>query len=73
LLTEPLQLDIEMISDKNIVHFVVEKVNELYRQIKKNEQGPNVDYMYSNLDSTSNFEQSMQKMELINSMSGFSF
>jgi hypothetical protein len=73
LLTEPVQLDIEMISDKNIVQFVVEKVNELYRQIKKNEQGPNVDYLYSNLESASNFEQSMKKMELINSMSGFSF
>jgi hypothetical protein len=71
LLTEPVQSDIEMISDKNIVHVVVEKVNELYRQIKKNEKGPNVGYLYSNLESAASFEQSLQKIELINSMTNF--
>ena len=73
LLTEPVQTDIEMISDKNMIHMVVEKVNELYKQIKKNEKGPNMGYLYTNLDSSSHLEESLQKIELINSMSGFSF
>ena len=69
LLTEPVMVDIDMISDKQIVQNVVEKINNIYKQIKKNEESPNTDYLFSNLDDKQNtFEQSMQRMELMNTM-----
>ena len=69
LLTEPVSVDINIITDKQIVQNVVEKINNIYKQIKKNEESPNTDYLFSNLNEKQNvFEQSMQKMELMNSM-----
>jgi hypothetical protein len=37
-------------------------------QIKKNEESPNTDYLFANLEKQNTFEKSMKKMELMNSM-----
>lgn len=66
LITEPVPTNIEMITDKNVLHAVVEKINNIYKQIKKNEVSPNTDYLFSNVDKENTFEQSMQRMELMN-------
>lgn len=68
LFTEMVPTNIEMISDKNILNNVVEQIENIYLQIKKNEESPNTDYLFSNLESKSNFEKSIKKMELINQM-----
>jgi hypothetical protein len=68
LLTEPVPTNIEMITDKVILKNVVEKINNVYKQIKKNEESPNTDYLFSNLDKERTFEQSMQRMEIMNKM-----
>jgi hypothetical protein len=57
-----------MITNKMIVHNIVEKINEIYIQIKKNEESPNMDYLFANMERENNFEKSMAKMELMNSM-----
>ena len=55
-------------NNKQIVMNVVEKVNQLYKQIKKNECSPNTEYLFANVESENNFEQSMRKMEMLNNM-----
>lgn len=70
LLTEEVKTDIELIDNKNklIVSNVVQKINSVYKEIKKNEHSPNTDYLFANLDRENAFERSMKKLELINSV-----
>ena len=64
--------NIELIPNKAMVQNIVDKIDEIYRQIKKSEVSPNTDYLFSGIrDDKDNFERSMKKMELMNSMSGF--
>jgi hypothetical protein len=68
LLTEHVPTNIEIVENKDIVQNVVTKIHEVYKQIKKNEQAPNTDYLFSGLDSRNNFEESLKRMELLGSM-----
>jgi hypothetical protein len=65
LLTEPVQMDIELISKKELIHNVVGKINEIYKQIKKNEQSPGTDYLFNNLDKQATYEKSIRKLEMM--------
>jgi len=69
LLTEPVPIDIELISKKEMVQNVTEKINEIYKQIKKNEKSPGTDYLFNNLDSQTNFEKSIRKLEIMENIS----
>jgi hypothetical protein len=71
LLTEPVPTHIELVVKKELVANAVEKIGEVYKQIKKNEQSPNTEYLFSNLASDNTFEQSMRRMELVNSLDIF--
>lgn len=68
LLTEPVPMDIELISKKEMIYTVVEKIDEVYKQIKKNEESPGTDYLFNNLDKATNFEKSIRKLEMMESM-----
>jgi len=68
LLTEPVQTDIELIQKKELVKNIVDKINEIYKQIKKNEQSPNTDYLFNNLDRENQFEKSIKKLEMMESL-----
>ena len=68
LLTEPVPLDIELISKKELIHNVVGKINEIYKQIKKNEHSPGTDYLFNNLDKQATYEKSIRKMEMMDSI-----
>ena len=66
LFTESVPTNIEMIHDKTILNTVVEQIDNIYLQIKKNEESPNTDYLFTNLETKSNFEKSIQRMEMMN-------
>lgn len=68
LLTEPVPTNIELINNKQVIETVTEKINSVYKQIKKNEESPNTDYLFANMERENTFEQSMRKMDLVNSM-----
>lgn len=68
LLTEPVPTNIELISKKDIIENVVSKINQIYKQIKKNEESPNTDYLFANMEKQNTFEKSMKRMELVNSI-----
>lgn len=68
LLTEPVPLDIELFTKKELIHNVVGKINEVYKQIKKNEESPGTDYLFNNLDKHANYEKSIRKLEMMESI-----
>ena len=68
LLTEPVPTTIEIVSNKIMIQNVVENINETYKQIKKNEDSPNTEYLFSNLDKKQTFEESVRRMELLQSV-----
>jgi hypothetical protein len=68
LITETIPTNIEMVSNKKIIESITTKINTIYKQIKKNEESPNTEYLFANLEHQNTFEQSMRKMELVNNM-----
>jgi hypothetical protein len=65
ILCEPVMTDIEMIPNKQQIEMVISKINEVYREIKKKEESPNTDYMFSNIDSQDNFNNSVKKLKIM--------
>jgi hypothetical protein len=68
LITEQVPTNIDMIADKTIVQNVVEQINHIYKQIKKNEVTPGVDYLFNGLEQHNNFEKTIQKMDIMNKL-----
>lgn len=68
ILTENVPTGIELTTNKGVIQNVVEKINQVYKQIKKNEESPNTEYLFANLEKQNNFEKSIKKMELLNNM-----
>lgn len=67
LLIENIDLSINICYHINEVGAICEKINNIYREIKKNEVSPKTDYLFDNVKQQ-NLEKSIQKMELFNSM-----
>jgi hypothetical protein len=68
IVTEPVPTGIELVSNKAVVQSVMEKIDEVYKQIKKSEENPNMDYLYSNMDKQNNAEKSFKKLEMIENL-----
>jgi hypothetical protein len=65
ILTEKYDTKIEIIKDKELVETVVKKINSVYKQIKKNEIGPKVDYLMTDIRKSS-LEKTMDKLQMMN-------
>ena len=66
LLTEHIPIHVDMISNKPLLETVISKINTIYKQIKKNEHSPNMDYLFSGMDvSKQNREKSIQKIQML--------
>ena len=73
LLIEDISTTTEIIQEENkpILQNVTNQINQIYKQIKRNECSPKMDYLYSNLDDKNKVaEQSVKKMEIVNSILG---
>ncbi len=70
LITEHYSLENELFTQhtKRILGNVTQKINLIYKQIKKNEESPNADYLFNNLDTKNNFERSMKQLDMLNSV-----
>jgi hypothetical protein len=69
LCTEPIDLAIELVSDKRKVELAISNINNIYSQIKKNEESPGTDYLFNGLNKQSELEKSLEKLNLLNSVS----
>jgi hypothetical protein len=67
LLTDKIPANIPLIqpSNKAIIENVTAQIHQIYAQIKKNEESPNTDYLFSNLEAHENFENSVRKIEIM--------
>lgn len=70
IITEHYSLENELFTQhtKQVLSNVTQKINLIYKQIKKNEESPNADYLFNNLDTKQNFERSMRQIDLLNSV-----
>jgi hypothetical protein len=70
IITEHVSRDIELIKEKETLRIVVDNINTIYKEIKKNEETPRTDYLYMGLrdDKVKNMAESMRKMEIMNSL-----
>ena len=53
---------------KRTVSSAISNIDKIYTQIKKNEQSPKTDYLFTNISKTKRLEESIQKMKLIHSI-----
>ena len=54
-----------MIPRKQDIEKIVDRVDTVYKQIKKNEESPNTDYLFANTKQA-NLEKTIKKMDIMN-------
>lgn len=70
-LTEPVSMNMDLVQNKDVVKTVIDGINMIYRQIKKNEISPNTDYLYDVIggnSGSSNFEQTVEKLDMLSKL-----
>jgi hypothetical protein len=69
LITESYSTDKEIIApqNKDVVEVVTQKINSVYKQIKKNEIAPATDYLMHNV-KRSDLEKTIEKIEKLNNL-----
>lgn len=68
LFTEHVENSGSIVADKAVLESVVSQINNIYKQIKKNEHSPNTEYLFSGYDAEQNFQKTIQKMEMMQSI-----
>ena len=63
LVTEPINLDIQICKNEKITKQIVDKIDVVYRQIKKNEVKPETDYLFNNSFTKGNLEKTISKLD----------
>jgi hypothetical protein len=68
LLTDVVPKNIDIISDKTTLQAVVSQIDQVYKQIKKKEEAPKTEYLFNGINKNNTFENSIRRMELLNSV-----
>lgn len=66
--TDQINISGDIINDKNTVSTVIENIDVVYKQIKKNEISPNTDYLFNNLEKQNTIKRSVKQMQIVNSI-----
>ncbi len=65
ILTETISTNVELITDRKLLQTVTDKIDSIYKQIKRNEQAPKTEYLFKGLDKKRALEKSLKQMELL--------
>ncbi len=65
MLTEIVNFRYDIIANKKVVKNVKDKVNMIYKEIKKNEISPATDYLFNNEVGKSNIEKTIEKLDIM--------
>jgi hypothetical protein len=69
LLTEPVIMTQEIVSNKETIETVVKKIDTVYKQVKKNEISPKMDYLSGSVGGAkSDLDKTIEKMDKLNAM-----
>lgn len=68
LITETVNTNVEILPNKVILQNVTEKIEMIYKQIKRNEIAPKTEYLFNGIDKKKSIEKSLKQMELVNSI-----
>ena len=55
----------KIIKDKEKINIITSKINNIYKEIKKNEDSPGTDYLFKNIKGKS-IEKSIFKLNMLN-------
>jgi hypothetical protein len=66
--TVPTNVDITSPQCKEMIEIVTSKIDSIYKQIKKNEDSPNTEYLFNNLEAENNMDKTVKKMDMLNNM-----
>jgi hypothetical protein len=67
ILTDPLDLTIEIIANKNELDSIIKKIGVVYKDVKKSEESLNVDYLYAGVER-SNLDKTIERLEKMNAI-----
>jgi predicted metal-dependent HD superfamily phosphohydrolase len=68
LCTEQIATNTELVSDMRVVELAVKNINSIYKTIKKTEETPKTDYLFSGLDKRASAAKAMSQMKAVNSV-----
>jgi ATP phosphoribosyltransferase len=64
ILTENINIDSALIHNKKLVDTISSKINTIYKQVKKHEESPKTDYLFTNMEK-SNLDKTIEKLDKI--------
>ena len=67
ILTDPLDLSIDIIANKTELDAIIKKIGVVYKDVKKNEESLNVDYLYTGVER-SNLDKTIERLEKMNAI-----
>jgi hypothetical protein len=65
LLVDNTDMNEKLVTNTDIVNTVIGKIDHIYKQIKKNEQSPETDYLFNNVNNT-NLDKTIAKLDRMN-------
>ena len=68
LLTEHVEMKTPIFTDQKIIETIKNKINIIYKQVKKNEQAPKTGYLFNNSFNAGNLEKTISKLEKMQSI-----
>ena len=67
LLTDIINMEEELVKEKDKILQIIGNIDNLYKQVKKNEVSPNTDYLFMNTKK-SNLDKTLEKLDIMNSI-----
>ena len=66
LLTDPVNLEEEIVKEKDKIAGIIGKIDFVYKQVKQTEISPKMDYLFENGQGKSNLDKTIEKLEKMN-------